>query len=136
MTTDIERSIFNDRTLCGHEDAEGTQVMGWPEVAYESVRAINHLTSNGLPIPAPVIYEVLGNLKGVGHLLPQTLRQLTAGLSASLDAFDVYDHNGETGESVAVAQKTMLAAAEHAKQLGDLLEQAQGAINSQGYNQG
>jgi hypothetical protein len=136
MATGIDRSIFNDRTLRGHEDADGTRVMGWPEAAHESVRAINHLTSNGLPIPAPVLYDVLGNLKGVGHLLPQALGQLAAGLVASLDAFDVYDHNGEPSESVAEAREAMLAAAEHAKQLGDHLEHAQSAINSQGYNQG
>jgi hypothetical protein len=79
---------------------------------------------------------VLGNLKGVGNLLPKALRQLTAGLTASLDAFDGYDDNGEPSESVAKARGAILAAAEHAKQLGDLLEQAPCAINSQGYNQG
>jgi hypothetical protein len=113
MTTEIDRSIFNGRMLRGHEDRDGDQVVGWPEAAYESVRAINHLTCNGLPIPAPVVFDVLGNLKGVGHLLPQALRQLTAGLVASSEAFDVYDHNDEPSESVAKAREAMLAAVVH-----------------------
>jgi hypothetical protein len=133
MSTDVERHIFNGRTLLGNEDEDGAQVMGWPEVAYESIRAINHLTSNGLPIPAPIVYDVLGNLKGIGHMLPQALQQLSIGLEASLHEFDVYDHNGEPSVSVARAKEAMGAAAEHASQIGALLEEAQRAINSQGY---
>jgi hypothetical protein len=99
-----------------------------------AIRAINHLTGHGLPIPAPIVYDVLGNLKGIGHMLPQALRQLSAGRAASLGEFDVYDRNGDPAESIAKARAAMTAAAEHAEQLGALLEAAQSAVNSQGYN--
>ena len=43
--------------------------------AYEAVRSLNH-TTLAAKLPAPVVYDVLGNLKGVGHMLPQALQQL------------------------------------------------------------
>lgn len=133
MSADVTRRLYGDRTLTGHDDHDsGESIAGWPDVAYESIRAINHLTS-GTPIPAPVVYSVLGNLKGVGHMLPQALNQLGAGLAASLDEFDVYDHKREPGESVSEARSYLEMAAKKAEELGRLLEEAQVAINSQGY---
>ncbi|MBK8463499.1 MAG: hypothetical protein IPL36_10825 [Nigerium sp.] len=111
---------------------EGERVAGWPEVAYESIRAINHLTGH-VPIPAPTLHQVLGDLKGVGHLLPQALEQLARGLRASLVEFEVYDHRREPGESVAEAIGLLCRAARKAADLGQLLEDAQAAISEQGY---
>lgn len=65
-----------------------TPIVREADDAYEAIRAINHATINAVSIPAPVVYDVLGNLK------------LAAGLAA---------------------------------QIGELLEQAQSRINSQGY---
>lgn len=134
MTTpEIERRLHNGRAVVGFTDDEG-DVAGWPEVAYEAIRGINHLTLYGGGIPAPTVYDVLGNVKGVGHMLPQALRQLGDGLAASLDEFDVYDNSGRTpGESVDQARAHLEAAAEAARKMGGHLEGAQSAIAAQGY---
>ena len=100
--------------------------------AYEAIRAINHLTRGA--VPAPTVYDVLGNLKGVGHLLPQALTQLASGLALSLNEYDVYeDDGGVPVQAIATATDHLTRAAELAAQLGVELEQAQSAINGQGY---
>lgn len=132
-TVNAELRIHNGRTLVRYTDPDdGQAVPGWPEMAQKSIRSINHLTLAGA-IPAPTVYEVLGELKGVGHLLPQTLTQLARGLEKSLTEIDVYDHAGDPVHSVATANYHLLAAAEHARQLGALLDVAQAAISQQGY---
>ncbi|HEY3263306.1 MAG TPA: hypothetical protein VGJ95_24040 [Pseudonocardiaceae bacterium] len=110
----------------------------WPEVveqaeaAYEAIRRINHIT--GGPIPAPLLYQVLGNLKLLGHSLPQALLQLGDGLVASLGRSDVYEDDGrDPTVSVATAQDHLERAAELAAQVGEHLERAQSAISRQGY---
>lgn len=127
----VDNLLYSGRSLVGFND-EGEWIAGWPEVAYESIRAINHLTGHG-PIPAPTAYRILGDLKGVGHLLPQALEQLCRGLQASLVALDVYDHRREPGESVTDAVALLTRAARKAADLGQLLEDAQAAIAEQGY---
>lgn len=132
-TAHVENLLYGGRTLVGYTE-EGERVSGWAEVAFESIRAINHLTLHG-PIPAPTAYRILGDLKGVGHLLPQALEQLARGLQASLEAFDVYDHRRNPRESVAEAIGLLTRAARKAADLGQLLEDAQTAISEQGYGQ-
>lgn len=129
----IENRLYGGRTLVGYTE-EGERIAGWPEVAYESIRAINHLTDHG-PIPAPTAYQILGELKGVGHLLPQALEQLGRGLRESLTALEVYDHRREPDESVSDAIALLARAARKASDLGQLLEDAQAAISEQGYTQ-
>ncbi len=90
------------------------------------------LTGHG-PIPAPTVYRILGELKGIGHLLPQACAQLARGLEESLQALDVYDHRREPGESVTEAVMILNQALHKATELGDLLEAAQAAIAEQGY---
>ncbi len=103
--------------------------------AYEAIRSINHKTFGGA-LPAPLLYDVLGSLKGVGHLLPQALRQLAAGLGRSLDAYDVYeDDNRDPIQSVATATDHLTRAAALAAQLGIELDLAQSAIAGQGFRQ-
>ena len=130
-TVHVENLLYGGRALIGYTQ-EGERVAGWPEVAYESIRAINHLTGHG-PIPAPTVYRILGDLKGVGHLLPQALEQLCRGLQASLTACDVYDHRRDPVESLAEAIGLLSRAARKAADLGQLLEDAQAAISEQGY---
>lgn len=102
--------------------------------AYEAIRAINHLTQNGAELPAPVVYSVLGNLKGVGHLLPQALNHLAAGLGTSLETYDVFEDDGrDPAQSVATASDHLTRAAQLAAQAGEELENAQSAISQQGY---
>lgn len=105
---------------------------GWPEVACESIRAINHLTGHG-PIPAPTVYRVLGELRGVGHLLPQALAQMTRGLQKSLEVYRVYDAR-DPADSVLDATLLLNQALRKAGELGELLEAAQAAISEQGYH--
>lgn len=131
-TVHVEALLYGGRTLVGHTE-EGERIAGWPEVAYEAIRAINHLTSHG-PIPAPTAYRILGDLKGVGHLLPQALEQLCRGLQASLEAFDVYDQRRDPGASVSDAIALLARAGRKAADLGQLLEDAQAAISEQGYH--
>ena len=130
-TVDVENLLYGGRTLVGYTE-EGERVAGWAEVAFESIRAINHLTLHG-PIPAPTAYRILGDLKGVGHLLPQAMEQLARGLQASLEAFDVYDRRREPAESVSDAVALLVRASRKATDLGQLLEDAQAAIADQGY---
>ena len=131
-TVHVENLLYGGRTLVGHTE-EGERIAGWPEVAYEAIRAINYLTSLG-PIPASTACRVLGDLKGVGHLLPQALEQLCRGLQASLEAFDVYDHRRDPAASVSDAIALLARAARKASDLGQLLEDAQTAISEQGYH--
>lgn len=99
--------------------------------AYEAVRAINHLSFGALS--APTVYTVLGNLKCVGHMLPQALRQLGEGLVASLCEYDVYDAEGiDPAVNVNLACGHLADAASRARDIGLLLEEAQSAISGQG----
>lgn len=135
MTTTIHvKNLLHDgRCLVGYDD-HGEYVASWPEVARESIRAINHLTDHG-PIPAPTVYRVLGELKGVGHLLPQALAQLTRGLQKSLEVYRVYDAR-DPADSVLEATLLLNQAIRKAAELGELLEAAQAAISEQGYHDG
>ncbi len=131
VVANVENLLYGGRSLVGFTE-EGEYVAGWPELAYESLRAINHLTGHG-PIPAPTLYRILGELKGIGHLLPQACAQLARGLEESLHVLDVYDHRREPGESVTEAVLLLNQALRQATELGELLEAAQAAIAEQGY---
>lgn len=128
----IERRIHGGRGVVSHDDASD-RVAGWPEVAYESIRALNHLTGGGEPTPAPTLYQVLGELKMIGHGLPQALEQMADGLQRSLGAFAVYDDARDPAASVAQATNLLKAAAQAANRMGEVLEQAQSVIARQGY---
>lgn len=130
---EIESRVVGGRGLVTSGDGE-ERIASWPEVAYEAIRSINHLTSGSECVPAPTLYEVLGNLKMVGHLLPQAFEQLGAGLERSLAELDVYDGRGDPAASVATAQELLTTAARAAGGVGALLELAQSAIAEQGYH--
>ncbi len=100
--------------------------------AYEAIRALNHGTWRTLP--APLVYDLLGNLRGAGYGLEQLARQLATGLRRSLTEYDVYDHNRDPEASVDLAEHALREAASAANRLGELLSAAQMAINAQGYN--
>lgn len=100
--------------------------------AYESIRAINHLWH--VSIPAPLAYQVLGNLKNVGHQLPQVLQSLADGLGRSLDTHDVREDDGtDPAANVQIASDHLALAARLAAELGQELEKAQSAIAGQGH---
>ncbi len=128
----VEERRFGGRSLTGHT-IEGKHVWGWPQLVGESLRAINHLTNTQV-IPAPTVYQVLGELKAIGSLLPQTCVQLANGLSMSLQLLEVYDHNQEPARSVEQAVVLLNQALRKAIELGDLLDAAQTQIGGQGYH--
>ena len=103
--------------------------------AHEAVRDLTHLSASCPPIPAPEVYEVLGNLKCLGYSLDQTLRQLARSLAVSLSVYAVYeDDGGDPEQSVAYAMDSMRVAADHASRLGEILDAAQADISRQGYH--
>lgn len=79
----IERRIHGGRGVVSHDDGSD-RVAGWPEVAYESIRALNHLTGGGEPMPAPTLYQVLGELKMIGHGLAPAGTRADGGRLATL----------------------------------------------------
>jgi hypothetical protein len=117
----MEDHLMSDDDLVQHADD-----------AYEAIRALNHGTYRTLP--APLVYDLLGNLNNVGYGLAQLLGQISVGLAQSLTEYDVYARNRDPAESVAVANDAMRSAAMLAHDIGALLAAAQTAINSQGYN--
>ncbi|GAB2864690.1 hypothetical protein [Nocardioides pacificus] len=133
MTATCERLLHDGRPMLRNGDEPG-----WADYAYDSIRALNHITSSygRHPIPAPVAYRLLGDLSGMAGMLPQLCQQLGGGLGASLETFDVYDNNREPAQSVAQAIDALTQAANLAKRLTAALDEAQSAINAQGYNDG
>src|SRR6266508_4400835 len=87
--------------------------------AYEAIRALNHRTRGAMP--APLVYDLLGNLNNLGYGLNQLLGQISDGLIRSLTEYDVYDRNRHPAESVAIANKAMGRAARHAHEIGEQL---------------
>lgn len=131
----IAHTVFGGRGITRQRDSNaGEDVESWPEVAAGAIRALNHLTGNGNPVPAPMVYEVLGELATLGHRLPQALTQLAQGLDRSLDSFTVTDTRGNPQASVIVANELLTQAAVLAQQLGEALTAAQQAIAGQGYD--
>ena len=114
-------------------DAEKEPVVQYADNDSEAIRSISHVT-RGAQLPAPLVYSVLRNLKGVGYLLLQALKQLSSGLGRSLNEYTVTEDDGrDPVQSVATATDHLTRAAELATQLGDELEKAQSAIARQSY---
>ncbi|HET7350300.1 MAG TPA: hypothetical protein VFJ28_05135, partial [Marmoricola sp.] len=100
----------------------------------EAVRAINHQTITAPPLPAPCVYDVLGDLKRLGYGLDQATAQLAARLVDSTAVFDLYEcDGGDPTRSIEAAVAALTAAADHAQHVGALLDDAQSAIAGQGY---
>ena len=102
------------------------------DTAYESMRAIAHLTR--ATHPAPEVYRILGNLKNFGIFLPQISEQLAQGLVKSLEEYDVTEDDGkDPAASVATAGEHLARVTILAQQMGEELAKAQNAISGQGY---
>lgn len=103
--------------------------------ASEAIRAINHATVRGGPVPAPVLYAALGSLKQLGPGLQQTLTRLGDALTESLTVYRVYEDDGtDPATRAAECRAALTAAATHAADLGRALEAAHQTIAGQGYH--
>lgn len=115
-----------------HDRAE--ELTRLADAAAEAVRAINHATITGPPMPAPEVYDVLGSLTRVGYGLEQATGQIGVRLSESAEMFELYQDDGnDPGEQLAAATSALAVAVDHAHYLGVLLDAAQSAIAGQGY---
>jgi len=103
------------------------------ETADEAIRAINRATLGG-DQPAPLAYSLIGALKSASNRLPQAFDQIAAGLTRSLDSFELKEDDGRNPAlSIMDANEHLARASALADQLGDELERAQSAIAKQGY---
>ena len=114
-------------------EADAAELTGLADEAAQAVRAINHATITGPPLPAPCVYDVLGALKLLGYGLDQATGQLADRLAASVETFDLYECDGsDPADQIAVATAALTRATRTARALGELLDQAQSAIAGQG----
>lgn len=101
-------------------------------IAREAARAMNHVAP--VVMPAPVAYDVLAELKGLGHLLPDALDKISVGLHRSLSEFEIHENDGaDPVERNALSRAHLANAAKLAGLMGDELEAAQAAISQQGF---
>jgi len=113
--------------------SETPPIVDLADDAHQAIRAISHATIHA-PVPAPVLYEVLGSLKQLGPGLHQALGQLGDALAQSPAAYRVYEDDGaDPHASITACRAALTAATAHAAHLGDLLEAAQQRIARQGY---
>jgi hypothetical protein len=115
-----------------HRNSDETLTLQAAE-AYEAIRALNHATITAA-VPAPLAYDLLGDLSRLGHALDQLARQIAAGLVRSLAEYDVYDDNRVPAVSVGMAVDELTRATSHARCVGVCLADAQAAISQQGYH--
>ncbi|MGH3812272.1 MAG: hypothetical protein ACRDUV_07410 [Pseudonocardiaceae bacterium] len=102
---------------------------------YAALRAFNHATLGGPPLPAPTAYAVLGSLAPAGQALHQGLHQLAAALEASAHVYQLYEDDGTNpAMSLARAHTRLTAAATHARRIAELLDETQAVIAGQGYH--
>lgn len=113
---------YNDATVVGHAAA-----------AAEAIRAINHLTRSG-PMPAPLVYEILGHFADSAYGLRQALGQITAALGDSVLHYELTDAPDRDPQFSIIEAGTHLRDAAHrAEKLAEALDAARTAIADQGY---
>jgi len=105
--------------------------------ACEAVRAINHATITRPPLPAPIVYELLGAISRIGYGLDQALGQISTSLADSLEApglFTVYEADGsDPAHSVDNARAALNTAVEAANDMATAVEHAQSQLAWQGF---
>jgi hypothetical protein len=112
----------------------GAEVARLADTAAEAIRALNHATISGPPLPAPAVYDVLGSLRMLAHGLDQATRQLGERLAASGSAYDLYEADGRDPlESIASALADLVIGSGQARVLAAAVDAAQSAIAGQGY---
>lgn len=102
--------------------------------AYEAMHEMAIQANNTQTLTPPVLYGVLGNLRGtaasLSEILPSTVRAARSG-AAGLDLYDAEGNDPE--EQLALSLRTLEEAASVAQQLLALLDTAQSGIASVGY---
>lgn len=133
MTTTAQLAADYDRV---HDVANDAR-----EATEQIARAAN---GNSIRVlPAPAVYELLGNVKVILWHLREAAEYLPRGLAHSLSdgAIEVYDRDPGTGEPRDAAVQVQIASDELAELVASLTaaaraaEAAQTAINSQGYRE-
>lgn len=120
--------------MIGRDDTIATEVSRLADTAAGAIRAINHATIAGPPMPAPAVYDVLGSLTRLGHGLAQASEQLADRLAASAEEYELYEDEGRDPlRQIAAAAAAMAQAAEGARRFGEAASAAQSAISRQGY---
>ena len=121
-------------------EAQREAALRFCESAEDLAREANGI--RGAVLPAPVAYDLLGNLKVALGYLTEVARFMPTGVMASLSdpRLAVYDRNCLTGEARDPAVQAALAA-EHMHEIltylsaaAEAAEDAQVALNSQGYD--
>jgi hypothetical protein len=84
---------------------------------------------------APDVYRMLGSAAELAYALPQALTQMSEALRRSLTVFDIYDRDRQPADSIALATRSMMAAADAFAVAAQSLSEAQAAIAHQGVNE-
>ena len=106
------------------------KVFGHARTAAEAIRAMNHLTIRGPAIPAPDVYDILGQLETACYRLVQTLNQLSHALEDSLSVCQ-YDPEPDPDIYIEEALLELQEAAFHADQLAHDIGRTSAAIAGQ-----
>lgn len=90
---------------------------------------------HGRAVPAPELYEILGNLEGAGgYLLAELLGRLADGIQKSVAEYEVYEDDvGNPGGRAKLTAMLLREAAAHAKHICLCLEAAHSEIAGQGH---
>ena len=114
-------------------DPGETTLTALAEHVAEAIRTLNHRTVF-TSMPAPLLYELLGELQTVTERMPQLLQQCGQGVARSLDEYEVYeDDGGNPLGSISSANDHLGNAAALLQQAGTELERARIAIRGQGF---
>lgn len=104
--------------------------------AYQAVQTIEATTRNfgQVPLPAPMVYDLLADLKSIGYVLGHALTRIAADLNASHRAYDLFNDDGtDPTDTLDNAADLFAAATVHAHGIGRALEDAQAELSTQGY---
>jgi hypothetical protein len=100
------------------------------DIANEAVGAMGRVAPEVLP--GPIVYDVLAELKGLSHRLPEAFDKIASAMGKALKEFDMReDDGGDSEERSALSREHILKAAELARQMAAQLEAAQSAIAHQ-----
>mgnify|MGYP000355451553 CR=1 FL=1 len=102
--------------------------------AYEAMHEVAIQANNTQTLTPPMLYGVLGNLRGTAASLSEILPSAARAARAGAAGLDLYDAEGnDPDEQLALTLRTLEDATGIAQQLLALLDTAQSGIASVGY---